>query len=338
MISSKIFTSIYLVALSMFISISLFAQTKNVTSLKPGQTFKDCKECPEMVVIPAGSFTMGSPANEQDRRFYSDSDMLLEEPQRLVHIQKFAAGKFDITKGQWAEFVKATNRSTVGGCRWSGLPGEPGSKLWDPNPAASWKNLGFQQDDNHPVVCITWDDAKDYVQWLSKRTKANYRLLTEAEWEYAARAGTITAFPWGDSASHEHANYGVDTAAGVGFAFGRDKWVYTSPVGSFPPNQFGLYDMNGNVLQWVEDCFSASYDGLPTNGSAYTGNVQLKMPAEFASMNGKSSGSFRICRGGDCGDPPALIRSAARNWGPAPRGTLHDFGTSGLGFRVAKTL
>lgn len=329
---------VYIFVITLLLSSSSFTQTKDSSLFKSGQTFRDCPDCPEMVVIPAGSFTIGSPVNEQDHRFYSDSDMLIEEPQRLVDIHQFAAGKFDITKGQWAEFVKATNRPTVGGCRWSGLPGKPGSKLWDPNPAASWKNLGFKQDDKHPVVCITWDDAKDYVQWLSKKTRANYRLLTEAEWEYAARAGTTTAFPWGDSASHEHANYGVDTAAGMGFAFGRDKWVYTSPVGSFPPNQFGLYDMNGNVLQWVEDCFSASYHGLPPNGAAYTGDVLLNISGNYVWLNGKSSCSFRICRGGDWGDPPSVIRSAARNWGPGPGGTLHDFGTSGLGFRVAKTL
>jgi formylglycine-generating enzyme required for sulfatase activity len=315
-----------------FITCTIFAQTKNVYLNQPGQTFRDCKDCPEMVVIPAGSFTMGSPENEQGR--YPE-----EGPQRKISIKQFAAGKFDITKKEWAAFVKSTNRQTKGGCSWSGLPQDSTKNLWDPNPKASWRNLGFQQDDSHPVVCVTWDDAQDYVRWLSQKTGAHYCLLTEAEWEYAARAGTSTAYPWGDSASHGYANYGTDTTAGVGFASGRDKWVATSPVGSFPPNQFGLYDMHGNVLQWVQDCFSPSYSGLPTDGSAYKADVPLKMEEDILSwMNGKSSCSFHICRGGDAWDPPSLIRSASRNWGPPEGGTIHNYASAGLGFRVARTL
>ncbi len=320
---------VYLSQIVALITISSIAQT----TLKPGLTFRDCPDCPEMVVIPSGSFTMGSPASELGDNSYTDILFRLEAPTRVVSIQQFAAGKFDITREQWAAFVSATNRPTTGGCRWSGLPRAPGSKLWDPNPEANWKNHGYAQEDNHPVVCVTWNDAQDYVQWLSRKTGANYRLLTEAEWEYAARAGTSTPYPWGSTASHEYANYGTDTVAGVGFASGRDKWVTTSPVGAFPPNQFGLYDMHGNVLQWVEDCFSDSYSGLPTDGSAYKTDVTLKMQApQFSWMNGKNSCSFRICRGGDAWDHPPLIRSASRNWADA------NNSTAGFGFRVAKTL
>ncbi len=317
------------------------AQTNNNTSFEPGATFKDCPDCPEMVVIPDGSFTMGSTVSELGHNSYSETQLQLERPLRSVNIRQFAVGKFDITRGQWTAFVTATNRETIGGCTWSGLPNASGSEPWDPNPAASWDNLGFQQDDNHPVVCVTWNDARDYVSWLSKKTGATYRLITEAEWEYAARAGTATPFPWGDSASHEHANYGTDTIAGVGLALGRDKWVETSPVGSFPPNQFGLYDMHGNVLQWVEDCVSDSYSGLPTDGSAYKGGGVLKMKEDmFSWMDGKDACSFRICRGGDAWDPPALIRSASRNWGEVEvKGEkVTNYGSAGLGFRVAKTL
>lgn len=330
---------VYFLIISAFITISPFSQTKNTSSPKPGQTFRDCPDCPEMIVIPAGSFTMGSTVSELGNNFYTKYELSLEGALRVVSIRKFAAGKFDITRGEWAAFVNATNRTTRGGCSWSGLPQDSTKNIWDPNPVASWKNLGFPQDDNHPVVCVTWDDAQDYVRWLSQKTGAHYRLLTEAEWEYAARAGTSTAYPWGDSASHEYANYGTDTTAGVGFASGRDKWITTSPVGSFPPNQFGLYDMHGNVLQWVEDCFSPSYSGLPTDGSAYKTDVPLKMEGDLWQwMNGKSSCSFHICRGGDSWDPPPLIRSASRNWGPAEGGTIHDYGSAGLGFRVARTL
>jgi len=281
-----------------------------------------------MVVIPAGSFLIGAPADETGR--YEE-----EGPQIKVNIRKFAVGKFDITLAQWAAFVTATHRVTSGGCAWSGLPSD---KKWDLDSLASWNHIGFPQDSTHPVVCISWEDANDYVQWLSHQTGGDYRLLTESEWEYAARAGTTTAFPWGSTPSHEFANYGTDTAFGIGLAVGHDRWMTTSPVGSFTPNAFGLYDMNGNIMQWVQDCFEASYQALPTDGSAYKSEVVLKMKADLVDMNGKNSCSYRIIRGGDFGDPPRFIRSASRNWAPTPGTTLHTYRTTGLGLRVAKTL
>lgn len=306
------------------------------TTLTPGRVFRDCDDCPEMVVVPEGNFTMGATAEELAGDQFSKIRSQLEGPPRVVNINRFAAGKYTITRQQWATFVTDTNRPTAGGCRWSRLAGEEGSKPWDPHPQASWKNLGFEQDDNHPAVCVTWHDAQDYVRWLSSRTGKHYRLLTEAEWEYAARAGTTTPYPWGTKASHEYSNYGTDTVAGVGFASGRDKWMYTSPVGSFPPNQFGLYDMHGNVLQWVEDCFSPTYSGLPGDGSAYTKDARIEsMEAPFTHLNGESCCSFRICRGGDAWDNPILIRSASRVWG---RVTEEMHGTAGLGFRVARSI
>ncbi|HEY8511374.1 MAG TPA: formylglycine-generating enzyme family protein [Cyclobacteriaceae bacterium] len=306
-------------------------------SLKPGEVFRDCPDCPEMVVIPGGSFTMGSTADEVQGYPLADIRVQLEGPQRVVNIKQFAVGKFNITRGQWAAFVADTNRPTRGGCRWSGLPAAADAKPWDPHPDATWKNLGFAQDDTHPVVCVTWNDAQDYVKWLSKKTGSTYRLLTEAEWEYAARAGTTTTFPWGDTASHEYANYGTDTVAGVGFTKGRDQWMYTSPVGAFPPNAFGLHDMHGNILEWVEDCFSPTYAGLPTDGSAYTTETTLdSLPGPFARMNGSTSCSFKMCRGGDAWDHPILIRSASRTWAMVAEENYG--GTAGLGIRVAKNL
>lgn len=305
-------------------------------SLKPGETFRDCADCPEMVVIPAGSFLMGSTVSELEGDPLAEIRYQFEGHQRVVSIRQFASGMFNITRQQWAAFVQATNRPTNGGCTWSGLPGSANSKPWDPHPDASWKNLGFEQDDNHPVVCVTWNDAQDYVKWLSIRTGKNYRLLTEAEWEYAARAGTSTPFPWGLTANHEYSNYGTETVAGIGLASGRDKWIFTSPVGSFPPNQFGLYDMHGNVLEWVEDCFSLSYVELPTDGSAFTKAITLEIPdGRFSRMNGENSCSFRICRGGDAWDHPIMIRSASRNWGKVAG---DSYGSAGLGFRVARGL
>lgn len=284
-----------------------------------GESFRDCAVCPEMILIAEGSFLMGAPDNEPGR--YEE-----EGPVRKVNISRFAAGKFHVTRGEWAAFVKATNRIPVEGCDWSGLPENEAV-------TASWNHVGFRQDDKHPVVCISWDDAQDYISWLGKKTGFKYRLLTEAEWEYAARAGSTTPYPWGSDASHEFANYGKDTCC-TGLALGLDQWAYgTSPVGSFPPNAYGLYDMHGNVMQWVEDCFSGSYIGLPTDGSAYTNSVPLNVEGDLSEMNGKSSCDFRMCRGGDFNNPPAMIRSASRNWAP-----IQAYRSAGLGFRVAKSL
>jgi formylglycine-generating enzyme required for sulfatase activity len=273
---------------------------------------------------------MGSPENEPGR-------FPLEGPQGVITIKQFAVAKFNITKAQWAAFVSATNRTTSPGCAWSGFEPKVGRNKWDAEPDANWNHLGFLQDSSHPVVCVTWYDAKDYVQWLSKKTGKHYRLLTESEWEYAARAGTTTAYPWGTAITHEYANYGLDSGF-AGLAVGRDKWEYTSPVGSFPSNAFGLYDMNGNVMQWVEDYFSGSYSNLPVDGSAYKDTVAIKMEGRMSWMNGKNSSDFRMCRGGDWGDPPRLIRSAYRNWAPAQGFTLQNYRSGGVGFRVAREL
>jgi formylglycine-generating enzyme required for sulfatase activity len=295
--------------------------------VQSGAALRDCDDCPEMVVIPEGDFVMGSPSSEPGR---SDE----EGPQRRVHVRKFAASKFDVTREQWAAFVAAKNVGTGDGCAWSGLPGAPIDEL---NPSATWSHLGFPQDDSHPAVCVSWYDAKDYAHWLSERTGHRYRLLTEAEWEYAARAGSTTAFPWGAVASHEHANYGADECCSALVA-GRDQWMNTSPVGSFPANAFGLHDMNGNVMQWVQDCLSLSYDDHPTDGSAYEKDVVMTLTGDLAPLSGTTTCTYRIIRGGDSNNPPAFIRSAARNFAPVPGTTLRNYRSSGLGIRVAREL
>jgi formylglycine-generating enzyme required for sulfatase activity len=156
------------------------------------------------------------------------------------------------------------------------------------------------------LINVSWEQAKAYVAWLSRMTGKPYRLLTEAEWEYAAR-GVISAdaphppYPWGDEASHEYANYGTDQYCG-GRTAGRDKWFYTAPVGEFPPNAFGLCDMHGNVWEWVEDIWHDSYGGAPANGSAWT-------EGEDASR--------RVVRGGSWGNTPQDLRSAARYGNPS---------------------
>lgn len=312
---------------------------QSASKAEPGSVFRDCKDCPEMVVIPSGTFIMGSSERELQGNYYKAYESIFERPTHEVKLKGFAAGKFNITKEEWAAFVDATGHQSVGiGCSWGFLP-EDSAAPWEPNKKANWNHLGFFQDSTHPVTCITWNDAKDYIQWLGKKTGKPYRLLSEAEWEYAARAGTSTAFPWGNTASHEYCNYGTDTTAGIGYKKGRDRWIESSPVGSFPPNPFGLYDMNGNVLQWVEDCFSASYADHPSDGSAYYSTDTISMPGNiWLQMNGKKACSYRICRGGDAWDPPELIRSASRNWGEVPEDRQKDYSSAGMGFRVARFL
>jgi formylglycine-generating enzyme required for sulfatase activity len=194
---------------------------------------------------------MGSPTNEPGR----DN---IEGPQRRVTIRQFAAGRrFDVTRGQWAAFVSATSRVTTGGCAWAGPSHE---KL---DPKVSWNQLGLHPEDHHPVVCLTWPEAEGYVHWLSQRTGHKYRLLGEAEWEYAARGGTSTAYPFilGDRLQAIATPTTAPTIAARNGRRGRDQWLKTRRRAHFGPNQFGLYDRNGNVRQRVQDCFAGSYAG-----------------------------------------------------------------------------
>ncbi len=249
---------------------------------RPGETFKECDVCPEMVVIPAGSFLMGSPETEVRRR----SD---EGPQRQVAIaQPFAVGKFEVTFAQWDACVAA------GGC----APPEEGP--YSP-PDEGWGR------DNRPVINVSWQDAKRYVRWLNGRIGGKaYRLLTEAEWEYAARAGTSTRWSFGD-----------DEARLGDFAwFVSNSGPRAQPVGGKAGNPWGLFDMHGNVWEWVEDCYNNSLANTPTNGAA---NTTLGC-------------SYRVFRGGGWNYSAQILRSAIR-FRSTP--TIRDVS---LGFRVARTL
>jgi formylglycine-generating enzyme required for sulfatase activity len=246
---------------------------------RAGREFDDCGAagwCPRMVVIPAGSFIMGAGPGE------APNDLFSEGPQHRVRVRRFALGKFDVTRGEWAAFVDATHRPTRMGCSWT--PRVPDGKV---DSTASWRDPGFAQDDRHPVVCVTWYDAQDYVQWLSRRTGHRYRIPSEAEWEYAARAGTRSAYWWGNEIGREHA-----ACRGCG-EVPADR---TMPAGSFPANPFGLFDTAGNAAEWVEDCWNDSYHGAPADGSAWT----------------RAQCQERVLRGGSYGNDPRYLRSAAR--------------------------
>src|SRR5215471_5438341 len=236
-------------------------------------TFRDCSNgCPEMVVVPQGRFTMGVPAGEEARENLPDQVRGRSAPQHPVTIRyKFAIAKFDVTQDEYAQFVAETNRPDPDGC--TTLAASGGFISTNGN----WRSPGFPQTGRDPVVCVGWDDAQAYVSWLSAKTGHVYRLPTEAEWEYAARAGTTTARYFSDNPAElcRYTNVGdldyfeqhpgdsdVNRAC-------RDGYAFTSPVGSFPPNQFGLYDMLGDVMAWTEDCWNANYSGAPTDGTAW---------------------------------------------------------------------
>jgi formylglycine-generating enzyme required for sulfatase activity len=266
------------------------------------QTFKECDACPEMVVSPAGSFTMGSPASEPQR----DSD---EGPQRRVTLSRqFAVGMFAVTVNQFAAFVQETGYDTGSECYTY-----DGAK-WEKQSGRSWRNPGFAQSDSHPAVCINWDDAKAYVVWLSRKSGKTYRLLSEAEREYVARAGTTTPFWWGSTASTSQANYNGNYTYGSGSK--GEYRLLTVPVDSFQPNPWGLYQVHGNVWEWVEDCYKNSYAGAPTDGSVLTAR----------------DCSRRVLRGGSWYDYPRYLRSANRDKDSPGLRSLY------FGFRVARTL
>lgn len=257
-------------------------------------TIKDCDVCPELVVIPAGRFLLGSPANEtgRDERWGDEDDQ--EGPggsQVPVTIDySFAVSRTEVTWEEWDACVAA------GGCDGAGVEEAGGAEGWGKG--------------NRPVTNVSWADAKDYAAWLSEKTGKDYRLLTEAEWEYAARAGTTTRFSFGEDISPMRANY--DYLRPVRDAIGR-----TMPVGLYEPNNFGLYDVHGNVWEWVEDCYIPSYADNPGNGSARTAETDC---------------GDRILRGGSWYDAPQYLRSADRLvFGP-------DFRFKSLGIRLARTV
>jgi formylglycine-generating enzyme required for sulfatase activity len=227
--------------------------------------FHDCIDCPEMVVIPAGSFTMGVPQMELDRYGFPLRD---SAPLHLVRIaQPFALGEFLVTRKQYEAFAAETGHQGSG-CDVLPLDGTS----WKFDPALSWRDPGFAQADNHPVVCVSWDDAIAYTSWLSKKTGRHYRLPSEAEWEYAARAGDTGGRYFGDAPICEFANVRDQSKKKLRstgqFLECNSGFSNTSPVGSFPPNGFGLYDMLGNVWEWVEDCWRRSYVDAPVDGAA----------------------------------------------------------------------
>jgi formylglycine-generating enzyme required for sulfatase activity len=279
-----------------------------VASLKPGSHFRECSSsnsCPEMVVLPAGSFDMGSSPT-------TSTSKPLERPLHQVEIKyKFAVSQFEITHDQWSTCVETSPTPVVNfGC----------SPISD-----SGYGLG-----DKPAINVSWNEVQQFVAWLNYMTTGQmsgpYRLLSEAEWEYAARAGTTTEFYWGDDPDQmcQYAN-GVTPETAQRYPvlrrFGEpanceDGYLNTSPVGAFQPNMFGLFDMHGNIFEWVQDCWNENYDYAPKDGSVWTGGDCTKA----------------VLRGGAWNDPPVNLRSAHRF---SDLRTLRDFE---VGFRLARQI
>jgi formylglycine-generating enzyme required for sulfatase activity len=254
---------------------ALTAAEERAKAATPGSEFRECASgCPAMVVIQAGRFVMGSAQHQLQRR-------TSEGPRHDVEISApFAVSKFEVTFAEWDACVAAS--------------------------ACVRAHDEWGRGDM-PVINVSWDDAQQYVGWLSRATGKPYRLLTEAEWEYAARAGSSTRFSWGNDPGADNAN--CDDC--------DSKWnLQTSPVGSFKPNAWGLYDMHGNVWEWIEDVWHETYEGAPTDGSARLSDDP----------------DYRVIRGGSWHNESALVRTAVR----FERDRHVQFDT--LGFRVARTM
>lgn len=236
--------------------------------------FRDCPDCPEMLSIPPGKFLMGSPADEVDKW-----EGGREDPRHPVTIgQAFAMGRYEVTRAQYARFQADTGRPPAPCVQW--LEGR-----WAHDPARSWRDPGFPQEDNHPVVCVSWEDATAYAAWLSRQTGKHYRLPTEAQWEYAARAGATAARYWGERIDDGCAFANISDASLKreqnvdGLVSCDDGHVFTAPVGSYRPNVFGLYDALGNAWEWTEDCWTLGYIGAPDDGSArLDGDCSVRVP------------------------------------------------------------
>ena len=254
----------------------------------PGEMFRDCAECPEMVVVPAGSFVVGA-----------HIDLASYARLRITLANDFAVGRVEVTTEQYAAFARASGRPASDYCEDA------------PGTTATWRS---EQGGDHPAVCVSWNDAQAYLQWLNTQTPGGYRLLSSPEWEYAARAGAVSAYPWGDTASHENANYGADVCCG-GLASGRDQWVHTAPAGSFGANAFGLSDMIGNAWELTQECPGYDIFSMSVDGAARDGPYCQR----------------RMARGGGWESPPQRLSFSYHEEYPP------SIPANNLGFRVARS-
>ena len=313
---------------SFFLSsaLTLLAFSAQAAETKP---FRDCADCPQMVTIPPGLFMMGSTPEKTDLEKHEAARVKDERPRHEVKIAySLAVSRTEVTKAEFAKFSKATNFPAKPDCwvKYNGqmAGGKDKGRTWD-SPGVDGPGI-TPYADNHPVICVGWDDAVSYATWLAKTTGKPYRLLTESEWEYAAGGSTKpvaeTLRPWGDS-PHETCTYGNGPDETVNNVMPNrqvmncnDGHARTAPVASYKPNAFGLYDTMGNVWEWVADCWAESYKGAPADGSAVLDTLGCK----------------RGMRGSSWSESLLKFRTAARG-----KGLVDDRGDS-IGIRVGYTL
>lgn len=273
--------------------------TKPATAVK---YFQDCRDCPALVQIPAGSFTMGASAEEEARQGLAVPSRGHSLPLHTVTFTRsFAMGKTPVTVAQFRTFVEETGYTTADSCfnqRYN-----DGHFIYENARGYNWRAPGFPQGDNYPVVCVSAEDADAYTAWLSRKTGKTYALPNEAQYEYALRAGTTTSFFWGndrDARACEYSNQpdldqakALNAPSGPEYRFQcADGYAWTSPVGNYKPNPWGLHDMQGNIWEWTADCYNPDYKGAPADGSTWkTGDCDAR-PSRGGSYGNAAQSAF----------------------------------------------
>ena len=284
---------------------------------------RDGPDYPEMVLIPSGDFMMGAPEEESRREGTDDIDGGARPVHQVTVPQPFWMGRYPVTRGEFAAFIAGSGYQMPDGA-YTYERDANGKWGYEHRANRNWRNPGFEQTNRDPVVCVSHTDALAYIDWLNRRTGGGYRLPSEAEWEYAARAGTTTARYWGNGMeqAHLYANMADQSlrkhlgaaAEGTRYTTGYDGFVFTSPVGSFRANKFGLHDVLGNVWEWCADPWHATYDGAPPEASVWL----------------RGGAADRVIRGGSWFDVARGVRAAFRlGFDPA-------FRDDSLGFRCAR--
>lgn len=269
-----------------------------VTEVNAGDAASQCRDCPGMAVVPAGTFEMGKTVN------YGYGEM--DGPTHTVTIEHpFAVASREVTLGEFRAFTRETGYVSKGKCNVY----KEGTN-WFIDPERHWADPGFAQAEDHPVVCVSWRDTQAYIDWLNGKTGKQYRLPSEAEWEYIATTADI------GTVTHDIANIGKVECCG-GETGGKDVWIQTAPVGSFPADKFGLHDIRGNVWEWQDDCYNVDYRDAPVTGAA-----RRTCPTP----------GYHVVRGGSYGDAGHFLSERFRLRGP------EDEGYFTVGFRVAQTI
>lgn len=298
----------------------------STVALAQPREFRDCPECPLMVAVPPGELLMGVPAGEEEAEGLAPDLRGRSVPQTLIRFQPgFALGKHPVTRAEFLAFSHATGRQPGHSCWHVTRQDNVTSLSFQDRQGLNWREPSFAQTGTEPVICVSWDDAQAYVAWLARETGQAYRLPSEAEWEYAARAGTRGPRWWAGGLSDACANANVRENSVAGFYNFvpnstyfpcSDGFAHTSPAGSFPANSFGLHDVLGNVWQWTADCWNPTLSGLLVSGAART----------------SGDCALRVVRGGSWGSNSRFVRAGHRDRATA------GYRNTALGFRVARTL